>query len=337
MQSQLLGTEPGSFNTDHSRRMLPLAAIVTPGTITVQSALSVTTEWTFPPQLDLNSTKFAIVDPEEGAYIGPNSELMRNSLASAAQATILPITPPFINATYNLQFHGPAVTCDTLSATDVAALNKSLIANYDQYNLDEVQYMQVDYLTWAPNPPHNTFSNPGYGNVSTSSNLDTWSRDGAKLYLYMPKWKSPVTGPAMLFGCTLQNASYDVNFDFSSGKQHITIDSLHNLNAVSAGYPGDSPINIQLQSDIPVIVYWAVMNAFSNMLAGVVTETIGNNEQENPDGERALSYSSPLIETTVLQAFIDRTDSLDPTHISHVLEEMFQNITLSLFASSQFR
>ncbi len=48
-------------------------------------------------------------------------------VALVAQAATLPITPPAANATYDLQFLGPAVTCGILNATDTAALNESLI------------------------------------------------------------------------------------------------------------------------------------------------------------------------------------------------------------------
>ena len=75
-------------------RLLPLAAIVTPGTITVNSTVQTPEYAGLVPQLEYNFEQFAIIGGEDPTYEGPNAALSRLAISSAMQGDILPISAP---------------------------------------------------------------------------------------------------------------------------------------------------------------------------------------------------------------------------------------------------
>src|ERR1700733_6948804 len=107
------------------RRALPIpTSLITPGTLFIQ-ATGVNTLVT------TNVSRLAMDDPRISDYFqfsrpaaGPNSTndlsmrflgartiLSRLLVAAAAKGEILPISPPFLNSSYQVQFHGPMVQC----------------------------------------------------------------------------------------------------------------------------------------------------------------------------------------------------------------------------------
>lgn len=109
-------------------RLIPIAAIVTPATLSVQIAITTTnalrdvpkfdfTNFNFisPPTLSSTDSTNAFVEYYTTAdfyryyYRGPSRSVDRISNAVAAQGEILEIKPPALNASWNLDFYGNAM------------------------------------------------------------------------------------------------------------------------------------------------------------------------------------------------------------------------------------
>lgn len=76
------------------------------------------------PRLVAYSVPLNSSNPDSQLFLGPRSIISRLSTATATQGGILPIDPPFENASYALQFYGPIVTCDGASSTISSLIDK---------------------------------------------------------------------------------------------------------------------------------------------------------------------------------------------------------------------
>ena len=107
-------------------RLLPLAAIVTPATLSVQTSLILPSpsELRYVPNLDFRSLSFSAtvsgsdVSQEQGfisytkyKYDGPSLAVQKVAGATALEGSILSIEPPTPNSTWNIAFDGPSVRC----------------------------------------------------------------------------------------------------------------------------------------------------------------------------------------------------------------------------------
>ncbi|KAJ9611276.1 hypothetical protein H2200_004459 [Cladophialophora chaetospira] len=330
--------------------IVPFAAIVTPGTLTIRSSLATDIVFSVPPQLDTNVTKFVILDETDGAYYGPNSQLVRYSIASTAQQAIMAISPPSINSSYDLEFFAPAISCNPMSLSDITAFNETLKSTFQQYDIFNGSAEQLAlpasderllYLAWTPSAYDDFTFNASYPNFGLNSSypmttLDKLSDDGATIYVFMPE---QTDGQVMLLGCTLQNATYDVHFEFLDGQQNITIRPLQYMNPVSAT---GSALSRRCSADDPNLERCqqtamtapsqvAMMDVLGKLVVGSVVEALRGG---NPSPETAATYQTTLVQATALQPFIDQMETVSTARVSQVLEEMFQNVTISMFASS---
>jgi hypothetical protein len=99
------------------------------------------------PQLDSTNQHFANLEAGNMSYVGPSVSVRLVAAATAAQGSILPITPPAFNASWTSQFWGPAIQC-----SNVTDSNRTLILNnYGASERNQSLYTRNAewlYLSW---------------------------------------------------------------------------------------------------------------------------------------------------------------------------------------------
>lgn len=100
---------------------MPLAAIITPGVLTVIPTLETTFELGSVPTLDFqyHTASFSTADPLTGDFVQASDNLLRLALLSAISGSILTITPPQPNTSYTTSFYGPGLDCLQGALTDL--------------------------------------------------------------------------------------------------------------------------------------------------------------------------------------------------------------------------
>ncbi|KAF7193881.1 hypothetical protein HII31_04771 [Pseudocercospora fuligena] len=152
--------------------LIPIAAIITPATLSVAVA-AVTpppSEFRTVPMADFESLKFfapgqsntftGLASVDTVFYNGPTYMVERIAHSVATGGTILPISPSSPNASWSLDFNGPALRCSNVNAT-LQALMQTNILNAYRGNSCQQPY---NYLAWtaangSPTPSEGIASN----------------------------------------------------------------------------------------------------------------------------------------------------------------------------------
>jgi hypothetical protein len=82
-------------------------------------------------------------------FLGRRTIISRLSTAIATQGQILPITPPFPNASYALQFYGPTVQCEDAHssvATTIDSIRDQAVSNFTGNIVEGANY----YFAFVP-------------------------------------------------------------------------------------------------------------------------------------------------------------------------------------------
>lgn len=154
--------------TDKSSRLLPIASIIPPATLSVGVD--------FPPPLymhvpnvDFSSLNLAAPMAAYGTtgsrngeepgfnymYAGPSLTVKRITDAVAAQGFILPVPAPSVNSSWDLDFDGPSLHCNPVSLD----FRRAILDNIMNYTItrSEGQMLGSDcvggpgYMAWHPN------------------------------------------------------------------------------------------------------------------------------------------------------------------------------------------
>ena len=154
------------FNINTICRLLPIASIITPATLSVGID--------FPPSISMNvpnvefsslnlaapMAEYGTTGSEGGAepalsfmYAGPSLTVQRITDAVSAQGYILPVAAPSVNSSWNLDFNGPSMHCDPVSSgfrDDVLAniLNYTFVRSGD--TLEDNCTYGPGYMAWHP-------------------------------------------------------------------------------------------------------------------------------------------------------------------------------------------
>lgn len=329
--------------------MLPLAVIVTPGTLAIQTAHQTSYAMTKPPQLTLDANQYAIysvADNDESPMNlqGPVSSLTAVAVASAAQQVILPIAHLEPNISYHLRFNGPTLQCTEPAKSNISAFRQALTDATSSgwfggtnIGLDTAGGSNLAYNAWAPDQnKYEDLSNPNWNNGSLINTIDTTygKYQGGTLFIYLGHVSgfNTLSGTITILQCTLFNATYYVDFRFSGGNQEVKITDLTyhspvNITDQIVDFDTVPPTAEDLSN--PGVTYTAVMWAFNQVLIGSGTT--------NTDAEQPVPiYTGTLAQITALRQFIEGTGDLQFNAIKVTVEEMFQNTTVSLLNSDKF-
>ncbi|OQV06566.1 hypothetical protein CLAIMM_11115 [Cladophialophora immunda] len=324
---------------------LPIAAIISPGTLIVTPSNGNRTQLLGVPQFDYRDyTPFASpLTSDDANFAGASNKLVQLALGSATTQSILSISPPIANSTYSVKMYAPALTCQIPALNDSIAIE----AAYENF-ADTSGGAGVNYFAWVP---YGDGAGNGCQNGSiaipsdfTSSKLPSTTDscyDGysAKLNVFIPvATASDATpyGSSVLLNCSLMNASYTVNFDFRDRAQLVGVQSRELLNGVPvfSSYENMvvdvgstavfSPMANKLMS------YISIMDAFGRIMVGSV----------NTYHYGTITPAYTLVLSTALQSQLspDTSGKIDAsnTTFARSVESLFENITMSLLSANDF-
>jgi hypothetical protein len=328
-----------------SPRLLPLAAVVTPGSLTVRASEQADIRDIKPAQLQWNVASYAITDlyNADGGYTSPTTEVSRIAVAAATSGQVLQISTGYQNVSYTLEFLGPAVKC---------AMNNTLSEDVYKawcrlYNLGIPEW-PTSFVSWVPSDtvhgaPWYDFSSTQnlevpYDTVDTTSVPSGGLPPGVPL---PPPIRLMVATPHNstsyrldVHECILYNASYRVNFDFQYPKQTVQVQRLEFAEAIVGNDSADvsaSPGSYYTpEYSERRLSYKAIMDAFGSILVGTAISLHYTGPTQEVGGTNYTGLAQAIGGTRYAQTKVDWNQA-DNTR--RTLEELFQNITLSMFSS----
>ncbi|SCO80616.1 uncharacterized protein FRV6_04829 [Fusarium oxysporum] len=331
---------------------LPLIAVITPATLTVQVSdhPNVTVVDAPIPLLDYdNMFNFAQFTGVGGVgYYAPSSYVSRVLLSVASLGSILTIPAPFPNSSYSVDFYGPSISCGTSRNASFAKLLAEAVKNETCCG-DSAGYVGFVPSSNTMNSTEEGYALAGlrgamnYSLISTVSSIDQTANatSSAKLYVVVPD--KPASSSYIMANksieCSLYNSSYAVNFTFDNGRQHITYKSkrLKGVTSIDAGLnqdTGSSQFNA-------AVAYIALMDSLGKLLLG----SLGISHYGVMRPTQTQIMSSVLMDAKEMQvlggvnAATDRSEAPESVigniSMADALEQLFTNATISLFSNSK--
>ncbi len=240
--------------------LLPFATTFPPGTLSVGikrvdppfslmqqvpnvdfSSLNYVAPMTRPPQGDNSELN------TEFLYKGASTNVQRIANQVAETGVMLPITPPYPNASYALEFYGPSLACSIVPDAIQSSVHKFVISKIPDYCTAEPGV--YGYSSWqngmaAPGLPSNlssSFSRLNSNGIALNvvafphmMELHPGTTGGYGIEPY-PKACEPPADPendylervadATMLQCVLRNATYQVTFNYTNAQQSIEISS----------------------------------------------------------------------------------------------------------------
>ena len=287
------------------------------------------------PQL---STRYEhYIDAGSTGYGGPLPLVSRLAMSSALQGSILNIFAPLPDSSYTNQFTAPALQCrdfnsterdaffdnthpytqrqspsDPMSASSNQAITYLAWAGpaIQQFNLSSTPPTLGASITWPSEPTTDPLNIASQTNLA-QNNPSSIEFDGLGI---SSNWT--------MVQCSLQNASYVVDFRFQPGKpQHLDINISKIFNAI---VPGPIKLNGDQTplSDNQTLIAEALIDVFGKMMTGVISLIKDTNTTYSP---------SLQIQNTVLDS--TRGEYSNGT----MIQQLFQNMSLSLLTNDIFQ
>jgi hypothetical protein len=325
-------------------------------------------------------------------YLGPSPEVKRIAVAVASEGTILPISPPELNSTWDMQFLGPSFQCNSLEGRRKEELMRHFLCAYCLNKAPRI----YTFASWTGRfNPFKTVTDLDPTLISQDTSI--YSSNSTSLYVaslppivsifndHMPlvdqicrssdlstpwPYQTVMEGhpsPAFI-ECETFNSSYNVRLSYRNGEQRVTSNvTRHEL---FEGKDSTSPDVIfrfwRCKKDpkcvadtsmqhMPGLVYNALIDSFSAQLKG----WIGHDTHDMETRAETNILTTTLLRTKELQNLMEKASSsryqswvakkADPINmgfktfenatqpLTEALEEMFQNITISMMSSSYLK
>lgn len=324
----------------HIYRLISITSFITPATLNVVWSATTSTSLMRVPQIDFTSLNFANIQSQPSlspmyAYSNPQYAVLQTVAGSTTGGYVLPISSPSENATWLLDFPGPALLCENINETSALYRNISdNILNAMTAGTDGC-VRSFGYLSWVPTVPDinsgaiSSLPFPSFFNISDSKlssvvyeapslPLGPVSRDAEVLELYiaaMPGMNQDSICQRQLpnmtiTSCYMHNTSYIANFTYVNNIQSVNITTQGSFNNISAMEPiaGTSPLEINQTFHNPPIynvqgvenyAYEAVMDAFGRMFVGAIVREFDGDAYGNTVGVTIAAdmASTPLLRT----------------------------------------
>ncbi|KAJ5827485.1 hypothetical protein N7447_004248 [Penicillium robsamsonii] len=195
--------------------LIPLTAIVTPATLTVDLLTTTNITQARVPTVNFVDSFWKPWALTEGAGFidSPAPGINRLFTTVFSSAEVLPLSAPFPNSSYTLEFWGPSYKCQRFSEVIVEMQGKTFT---DQSGYNYSSFQEVwDYDT--ANMTSHLFYTMYSGAVSRVLNntIFVYATGGN------PLWNDNVTQPTELV-CQLWNTSYVVDLNFANSVQTLT-------------------------------------------------------------------------------------------------------------------
>ena len=254
---------------------------MTPATLNIDSVMQVGSQMVNVSTLQISQAaqyfNFAYIVPYQGqasqnakVYLGPRTILTRLAVATATIGQILSIPAPFINATYQQNFYGPYVQCQTANST--IADQVDMAAERAQMALDpSIQEVSNEYFAFVPALVNLSGLSLSSGvQVANLSDVNGALNASNQLWMKFPRYPPDVTilnvtnkAYPYYLSCELYNASYQVNFSWANGIQSISMPEPEVVDVVPYPINGSSITAFEQST-----AYSAFMWALSNQLVG---------------------------------------------------------------------
>jgi hypothetical protein len=244
------------------------------------------------------------------------------TLSAASSLDIGQIQFPFANASYELAFFGPALSCSPAPNSTVTPVVK-----WAEDTAEAAAALL--WLSFAPAQLAMVTDNKSQ--IASDSVLFGGYKDGYSIYdapanqsagLFVAMNNGSVTDDSQpMVQCTLYNASYQVAFQFTYPQQNISVvqrtlhDPVLTANKTANGTFGT-----------PDWAYLNLLDAFMNIMIGYSTG----------GGGGAESYKT-LYQATALGTLGTLVSPFGNDQVISILENMFQNITLGLLSNPAFQ
>ncbi|EWG50755.1 hypothetical protein FVEG_09890 [Fusarium verticillioides 7600] len=334
---------------------LPLIAVITPATLTVQVSdrPNITVVDAPIPLLDYNNMlNFAQFTGVGGVgYYAPSSYVSRVLLSVASLGSILTFPAPFPNSSYSVNFHGPSISCGTPRNATFAKLLAEAVKNETCCG-NSAGYVGFVPSTNTVNSTEEGYALAGlrgamnYSLISSQSTIDETANsiNASRLFVVVPDIRASNTTISYIMAnksieCALYNSSYAVNFTFDNGQQNISYKSKR-LNGVRSS---DAGLNEDNDSDRfnAAVAYIALMDSLGKLLLG----NLGISHYGVMQPIQTQIMSSVLMDAKEMQvlggvnAVTDRPEVPDSVigniSMADALEQLFKNATISLFSNSR--
>ena len=354
---------------------MPLASIITPGTLSVQrSAVAPSpTRVVNVPNLDFMTLSFAADMPATGNtdynsgtdvyfYNGPSQAVKRIATAVAAEGAILQIDPPAANSSWELSFSGPALKCAPVDQTQYMAISRNLA----MLNFHEWCNQPYGYLSWTEGAvpvaeknatftatslsANNTIAKlylataPGMWDIATTSgHITPWtcfSRSTNRITRSNPMGDRGIN--STMLKCMVYNSSYHASFEYTNGKQHISVDrdieasaaplrvlgSVHGPSTFAAANCSvlnrDGTACFFDESVAKSLSYQAIADAFNQLIVGSIFQIIADSQSTQQARYDTRVTSTSLLDSPELAYLRDRQ------HTSEENAGVFLNLQLAL-------
>lgn len=342
-------------------RLIPVSSLITPATLSVEPIVRNSTVMAKVPSPGISdprqANRFAYYVEETGIqkFQTPRTILTQFAVATATFGQILPIKPPFTNATYQIRFFGPTFKCGDANATISQAIDNVKEQKIQSLGSSVVE-VSSSYFGFVPD-----LRNPEAIQAADLSNVRGQANASNQLWMVFPRYVINERGARELenhhLSCQLHNASYDVFFSFTQGVQTVDILDLTVLDAVE--FPSNA-----LTKDTVQLAYSAAALALSDQLTGemgIFHEVTLNSSTGKMDNITAVfgQINTKIAQTSLLgssdlDSYFEQNHALHPENNTGVvsdqreediakarnrtldilIEELSQNITLTLMHSN---
>ena len=347
---------------------LPIAAVFPPASLSVTNSIGPHLEYATQKlaRMDITKRTFASIEeikmtsPYGGVptnftqcFGGSSDGMSRLALGTALSGVIPSRQAPAPNSSYTSQFFGPSLRC---RATSPAVLSAFEIVFSGCNKGDMVKYggcgFRYHYLAWTPVPDVRvpfTFESAQYNygldfNHAGGIHNDGWTcanlgtsggyRSEPSM-IYIGTFSDETINPGWsLLNCSLYNASYTTNVTYQEGSEVISssthiLDSLPYLDTgPKTSFQQDAVLP---EGDLLIMNYQAVMDAFGRIMVGGIWDVIASNAPPT-------QITATSVLTTNLNKFVPGYGSSDKSteSFARAAEELFENITLSLFSRADY-
>ncbi|KAM0246589.1 hypothetical protein ACHAQJ_010172 [Trichoderma viride] len=152
--------------------LISITSFITPATLNVGWSVANSTSIARVPRVDFTSLNFANVQGQQGLspvfqYSNPQYSVLQSVAGSTTGGHILPISSPHENATWLLEFPGPALSCDSINegSTLYDNIKKNILTAMASGGGVENNYgcmRSFGYVSWVP-----TIPDPNNGAISS--------------------------------------------------------------------------------------------------------------------------------------------------------------------------
>ena len=333
---------------------LPIAAVVPPASLSVRNPTSPRVDYEMKDiaMLDFTKESFATIiqgDPiEDGAYfticfLGSTNRLAQLALGTAIAGEIPSRRAPAVNSSYTMQFFAPSIQCEEAPTAVLSGFDSVFGCNIVRgAYLDCVADYQ--YLAWTPAADRRVpFTNLS---VTTAYGLDfTHDHDGTSCgvlgtsggfgsdptTLYIGSHSQESAGWSLL-SCSLYNTSYVTSIEYKESVEAITAtrqvrNSLPYLESNAYTF-NESGLPLS-RAQMVRMNYQAVMDAFGKIMVGGIWDIVA------ASGPGTQIAATSILDTN-LGSFVNYHDGNSTMLLARAVEQLFENITLSLFSSPEY-